>query len=154
VSSRNWPNIEEHLGRATQNVRFSLELNDESISAAVSIYIRHEVDQLAELKTYDDKTRHAVQHHLSLSANDTFLWVALVCQDLEKVSRWKVLAKLNTFPPGLTSLCQRMMDRIWYSDEADLCRPILAVVSGCIPTYHIARTNVFHRNARRCLQRL
>ncbi|KAL6411746.1 beta transducin-like protein HET-D2Y [Ilyonectria robusta] len=47
------------------------------ISAAISIYIRHKVDQLAQLKRYNDKTQDAVQHYLSSNANDTFLWVAL-----------------------------------------------------------------------------
>ena len=43
VSSRNWPNIEERLETAGQKVRLCLELNAESISTAVSIYIRHKV---------------------------------------------------------------------------------------------------------------
>ena len=40
VSSRNWPDIEEQLDATTQKVRLCLELNQKSISAAVSIYIR------------------------------------------------------------------------------------------------------------------
>ncbi|KAH6869554.1 hypothetical protein B0T10DRAFT_281052 [Thelonectria olida] len=39
VSSRNLPNIEEHLEAARQKVRLCLELNEKSISAAVSMYI-------------------------------------------------------------------------------------------------------------------
>lgn len=60
VSSRNWPNIEEQLETAGQKVRLCLELNEKSISAAVSIYIRQKVDRLARLKKYDDKIRDAV----------------------------------------------------------------------------------------------
>jgi hypothetical protein len=131
VSSRNWPDIERHLGATTHNIRLCLELNHDSISAAVSIYIQHKVDRLAQLMKYDNKTRDAVKHHLALNANDTFLWVALVCQNLEKVHRWRVLDKVqsNEFPPGLDSLYQRMMDQLSHSDEVDLCRRILAVAS-------------------------
>jgi NACHT domain/Heterokaryon incompatibility protein (HET) len=126
VSSRNWPDIEERLERAGHKVRLCLELNAESISTAVSIYIQHKTLQLAKLKKYDDKTRVAVLQHMASNANDTFLWVALVYQNLEKIPRWKTLAKLNAFPPGLDSLYQRMMEQICNSDNADLCKRILA----------------------------
>jgi len=126
VSSRNWPDIEERLVRAGHKVMLCLELNAESISRAVSIYIQHKVLQLAQRKKYDDKTRVAVLQHLASNADDTFLWVALVCQNLEKIPRWKTLAKLNAFPPGLDSLYQRMMAHICNSDNADICKRILA----------------------------
>ncbi|KAK4653541.1 HNWD NOD-like receptor pc6 [Podospora pseudocomata] len=129
VSSRNWPNIEESLEAAEKKIRLSLELNEESISSAVSTYIQHKMDELAGLKRYNDRTKNAVQHHLARNANDTFLWVALVCQELMNVSRSRVLTKLNTFPPGLNSLYQRMIDQVRRSDEPDLCKQVLAVLS-------------------------
>jgi hypothetical protein len=85
-------------------VRLCLELNTEPISAAVSAFIQHKVLRLAEKKKYDNTTRDAVLDYLSVHANDTFLWVALVCQNLENVPRWNTVAKLNAFPPGLDSL--------------------------------------------------
>ena len=96
VSSRNWPDIEERL-EAGHKVRLCLELNAESISTAVSIYIRYKVFQLARRKKYDHTMQDAVLGHLSLHANNTFLWVVLVCQNLENTPRWKTLAKLNAF---------------------------------------------------------
>ena len=137
VSSRNWPSIEEQLDVATQKVRLCLELNEDSISAAVGIYIRDQVDRLARLKKYDDKTRDAVQEHLLSNANDTFLWVALVCQELAKISRWNVLAKLTAFPPGLDAFYQRMMDQICTSEDAELCKQYTGCRLDCIPTHHI-----------------
>lgn len=128
VSSRNWPDIEERLEKAGHKVRLSLELNAESVSTAVSIYIRHKVLHLAQEKKYSETTPDAVMKHLVSYANDTFLWVALVCQNLEQVSRWKVLAKLNSFPPGLDSLYGRMMEQICDSDDANLCQRILASI--------------------------
>ncbi|OCK75794.1 beta transducin-like protein HET-D2Y [Lepidopterella palustris CBS 459.81] len=82
VSSRNWPPIEERLDRAGSTVSLCLELNAESISTAVSIFIRHKVRQLTQEKKYDDKTQEAVLEHLLSNANDTFLWVALMLEDM------------------------------------------------------------------------
>jgi len=129
VSSRNWPDIEERLERAGHKIRLYLELNAESISTAVSIYIQHKVLRLAQTKKYNDKTRDAVLDHLSLNANGTFLWVALVCQHLEKIPRWNIPAKLNAFPPGLNSLYERMMQQICNSDDANICKRILASIA-------------------------
>ena len=129
VSSRNRPDIEEQLERAGSKVRLCLELNAESVSTAVNIYIQNKVQQLAERKKYDDKMRDAVLDHLSLNAKDTFLWVTLVCQRLEKILRWNVITKLNAFSPGLDSLYQQMMEQIRISDNADLCKWILASIA-------------------------
>jgi hypothetical protein len=129
VSSRNWPVIEEELEQAGNKVRLCLERNPESVSSAVCIYIQHKVTQLAQKRRYNSKTKDAVLDHLSSNANDTFLWVALVCQNLKKVSRQNVLASLNKFPPGLDSLYERMVEQICNSDDADLCKRILAAIS-------------------------
>ena len=129
ISSRNWPNIEERLERAGYKVRLCLELNAESISTAVSIFIQQKVRQLVQRKKYDDKTRDAVLNHLSSNANDTFLWVALVCQNLEEIPRGRIRARLNSFPPGLDSLYERMMKQICESEDSELCKRILASIA-------------------------
>ncbi|KAF2788430.1 NACHT-domain-containing protein [Melanomma pulvis-pyrius CBS 109.77] len=126
VSSRNWPDIETQLDRAGQ--KLSLELNADSVAAAVDIFIRQKIDQLALEKQYKAEVRSAVLRYLIRNANDTFLWVALVCQKLEKMSRLNIIKKLAEFPPGLDSLYKRMIQYINESDDADICRRILAVV--------------------------
>jgi hypothetical protein len=103
-----------------------------TVSTAVSIYIQHKVLRLARLKKYDNKTENAVRDYLSLNANDTFLWVALACQKLEKISRWKTVAVLNSFPPGLDSLYERMIDLICNMEDignVNLCKQILSIVT-------------------------
>ncbi|RYP07415.1 hypothetical protein DL765_009162 [Monosporascus sp. GIB2] len=131
VSSRNRPHIEEHLDIATQKVRLCLELNESSISHAVRIYIQYKVDQLARLKRYDDTLRSTIQGYMVSNASDTFLWVALVYHALAdpKVRSWNTLAKLRAFPPGLDSLYGRMMDQIIESEDVQICKQILAVMS-------------------------
>lgn len=127
VSSRNWPDIEERLVNAGQNL--SLELNAESVSAAVSIFIQHKVLELAQRKKYNNKIRDTVLNHLSSNANGTFLWVALVSQGLEKIPKVAILARLNDFPPGLDALYEQMMKQIRNSNYTDVCHQILALIA-------------------------
>jgi hypothetical protein len=94
VTSRNWPGIEVRLDRAGHKVRLCLELNEESVSTAVGMFIQHKVLQLMEKKNYDEKTRDAILDHLSVHANGTFLWVALVCQHPKNTPRRKTLRRL------------------------------------------------------------
>lgn len=129
ISSRNWPNIEERLQQAGHKVKLSLELNAESVSAAVSTFITHKVSQLAQDQNYDKKTRDAVLEHLTSNANDTFLWVALVCEELKPISVWDVQEKLNDFPPGLDALYKQMIQQISKQPDAKVCKQILALVA-------------------------
>jgi len=128
VSSRNWPDIEERLRDAGQNL--SLELNTASIAMAVNCFIQHKVQRLTQQKSYSKETQNAVFSHLSSNAQDTFLWVALVCQKLEQISRRKTLAKLSNFPPGLDDLYGRMVEQIRNLDDDDtaLCKQVLAII--------------------------
>ncbi|KNG48588.1 hypothetical protein TW65_04662 [Stemphylium lycopersici] len=126
VSSRNWPDIEAQLEQAGYKVKLSLELNAQSVAAAVDVFIQQKVDQLAQEKQYKPEVRHAVLQHLRSNANDTFLWVALVCQDLKTTPKWNVRKKLALFPPGLDSLYKRMMDQISESNGAEICLQVLA----------------------------
>jgi hypothetical protein len=128
VSSRNWPSIMEKLERADQKVILSLELNSESVSAAVDVFIREKVFQLTQQKGYDKSTQDAVLGHLKSNANETFLWVALVCQDLQVTAKRNVLRKLVSFPPGLDALYKRMTQQINKTDDAELCKQVLALI--------------------------
>jgi archaellum biogenesis ATPase FlaH len=129
VSSRNWPSIEKDLGTATQTATLCLELNKKSVSSAITTFIQFKVDWLAKRNRYNNNTRDAIQQYLTLNANGTFLWVALVCQELSNISGWKAQQKLIAFPPGLDALYQRMIEQIKKSEDAELCKRILAVVS-------------------------
>ena len=84
VSSRNWPEIEEQLEQAGHKARLSLELNAESVSAAVGVFIQHKVTQLAAQKNYDQQMQDTVLDRLAANADGTFL---LVCQELRATAR-------------------------------------------------------------------
>ncbi|KAK5994621.1 Vegetative incompatibility protein HET-E-1 [Cladobotryum mycophilum] len=136
VSSRNLLNIEEMLGTTgldstRQKVSICLELNNDAISVAVRNYIRYKVQLLTERKNYDVETRSVVEQYLIANANDTFLWVALVYDELAdpNVRRRHTRAKLESFAPGLDSIYGRMIKEIGKSADADVCKQILAIVS-------------------------
>ena len=82
-----------------------------------------------ELKEYNEKTRAAVLLYLTSYANDTFLWVALVCQNLKNIPRVDTLTELREFPPGLDSLYDRMLNRICHLKRAEHCRRTLASIT-------------------------
>ncbi|KFA80387.1 hypothetical protein S40288_09853 [Stachybotrys chartarum IBT 40288] len=131
VSSRNWEDIEEKLENTKQKVNLHLELNSDSVSKAVDTYIGYKVDRLAFHKKYDKQTRDAVENYLASNADGTFLWVALVCQELAgpKVRRRHTLNTLKSFPLGLDSLYDRMIGHVGDSKDAGLCKEILAIAS-------------------------
>jgi hypothetical protein len=52
-----------------------------------------------------------------------------VCQELRATARRNVLKKLDTFPPGLKALYERMMQQISVSDDAILCKQVLALAA-------------------------
>ncbi|KAL2137636.1 hypothetical protein VTI28DRAFT_8723 [Corynascus sepedonium] len=103
------------------------------VSSPVTAYIRFKVEELAKHHEYNNNTRDAVERYLAKNAYGTFLWVALVCQELAKTPAWKTQKKLAMFPPGLDALYRRMMNQISNFDDAEdttLCKHILAIVSS------------------------
>ncbi|KAL2885800.1 Vegetative incompatibility protein HET-E-1 [Ceratocystis lukuohia] len=130
VSSRNWPDIEEILNDAEQKVKIHLEINQDSVSAAVNSYITFKTDELATKKRLNEKTKTSVLEHLRSNANGTFLWVALVYQELSspRTRKWQTLEKLKSFPPGLDCLYGKMLEQINKSGSPQLCKDILGAV--------------------------
>ncbi|KAL6815158.1 quinon protein alcohol dehydrogenase-like superfamily [Trichoderma sp. SZMC 28015] len=129
VSSRNWPQIIDKLESLGPQAQLSLELNANSVASAVQIYIKQKVSQLSESKGYKKDREEAVRKYLLENADGTFLWVALVCQNLQRVSAWNALSKLKAYPPGLDAFYQQMVNGLTKSNEAEICKRILAVVT-------------------------
>ena len=130
VSSRNWPSIEDGLSHAQQRTPLCLELNANSISSAVGSYIHSKVKDLTIAKKLDNMTRDFVTSYLTLNSNDTFLWVALVCYEIEnpRVRGRHLKKKLEEFPPGLNALYERMLEEVLAADEVELCKQILGIM--------------------------
>lgn len=133
VSSRNELRIEDKLKHSTESFSLRLELNANSVSAAVQNYIRYKVNDLAQQKDYDANLKQYVDEYLTSHADGTFLWVAIVCQELAlpEIRKRRTRAKLQTFPAGLVPLYRRMMQQIQSSppEDVNLCTQILVIAS-------------------------
>ncbi|KAL5593174.1 hypothetical protein FOBRF1_012276 [Fusarium oxysporum] len=131
VSSRDWPEIHQELADATGLISLNLEQEHESVSRAVKSYISKKVDDLTKTKWKNDlELKARVFDYMQSHADDTFLWVALVCERLANsgIRKRLVMEELPRFPKSLTALYQTMMDRIIDSSEADRLKQILALV--------------------------
>ncbi|KAI6772979.1 hypothetical protein HG530_003937 [Fusarium avenaceum] len=132
VTSRNWLEIEQVLDHSMQKVRLNLELHQDSVCEAIEAFIEYKVDQLAKEKQYDAELKSDVKNFLAENADGTFLWVALAFQELadSKVLRkGHTRRRLKSIPKGLDPLYGRMMEKISSSEDAEICREILALVS-------------------------
>ncbi|CAG8898763.1 unnamed protein product [Penicillium egyptiacum] len=98
----------------------------------MTTFMGHKVQELTKQKKFKAEVRDAISEHLFSNAHGTFLWVALVCEELAKAARWNgnVRSLLTAFPPGLEFLYARMIERIHdhHSADAELCKRILGVV--------------------------
>ncbi|KAI8653760.1 NACHT domain-containing protein [Fusarium sp. Ph1] len=88
----------------------------------------YKTDELAHNKLYDEETKEAVLQRLLAGANDTFLWVALICKELARpvVRPRETLTKLYHLPIGLEDLHIRMLEQIVTSEYSSFCLQILA----------------------------
>ncbi|KAJ5554676.1 hypothetical protein N7513_004635 [Penicillium frequentans] len=131
VSSRNWPSIEQTLENAPKKERLWLELNQASVSEAVGFFIHANVDTLTKRKKYSNDIRNAVLQHLLTNAHGTFLWVALVCEELARfdVPKWDFRETLQQIPAGLDQLYRRMLDQINKANYSKLCKSILRIIT-------------------------
>ena len=101
VLSRNNVYIEQKFRSVNIQAKLSLELkqNAEQVDQAVNTYIDYKLSQLESLE--DSRLRSQVRDKLRHKANGTFLWVALVVQELEKPESWDPLQVAEEAPPGL-----------------------------------------------------
>lgn len=145
VSSRNRPDIERHLKIDDAQTRLSLELkqNAECVSRAIERYIDDKVSRLESLQK-DNSLRNHVRHVLRYKADGTFLWVALVVQELEKVGSWYVRQVVDEVPRGLDELYARMMDQIQRLERNDpeFCRLVLSAATLAYRPLHLLELGV------------
>ncbi|KAI6756139.1 hypothetical protein HG530_011875 [Fusarium avenaceum] len=128
VSSRVRVEIEEHF-QTLSILGLSLELREESVSQAISYFIDYRTRGLVKKKRLKSKIAEQVHHHLTKHAHGTFLWVALVCRELEKCRPWEISKELSQLPEDLTKLYARMMDQIRTSKSYETYIRLLAVAS-------------------------
>jgi hypothetical protein len=111
VSSRNQYDIEQRLRYSESHTRLSLELNAQHISHAVDVYINHKTTEIICLQD-DQALQEQVRGQLHQKSDGTFLWVALVIEELQDVLGGDILEVLEEIPSGLTPLYDQMMKQI------------------------------------------
>ncbi|KAL2361643.1 hypothetical protein RJZ56_005471, partial [Blastomyces dermatitidis] len=130
VSSRNIDHIEQILDPDHKGNKLSLELNADRISSAVETYIDYKVSRLRILG-HDKGLQEQVRDQLRQKSHGTFLWVALVVQELHKCQlQQDIFHALKTTPAGLPDLYDQMIRQIQQLQDQhrDLCLTILSMV--------------------------
>ncbi|KAL2808652.1 WD40-repeat-containing domain protein [Aspergillus granulosus] len=131
VSSRNRDDIEQALQIDNQKHKLSLELNANHISNAVAAYINYKVSQLTALQ-HNKLLLQQVKDQLLQKSDGTFLWVALVVQEIQKHRLSAAMVELlDTTPRGLTPLYDRMLRQILLFESLyqELCILVLSIVT-------------------------
>ncbi|CEF76054.1 hypothetical protein FGSG_10601 [Fusarium graminearum PH-1] len=133
VSSRKDPVIENRLrgiANSEKRLTIDLELNEHLTSGAVKNLIGARLRDMMWWDNCGDELRDIIKHKLKQKSGNTFLWVAMVCQELNDCTATQALGALEQFPPGLDELYKRMVDKITASKSATQCKEIMAVVSA------------------------
>ncbi|KAF2627011.1 HET-domain-containing protein [Macroventuria anomochaeta] len=151
VSSRNEGHIERKLKSVGDEAKLNLELkqNAEQVVRAVDVYIDHKLSCLEWLG--GDDLRRQLRDELRRKANGTFLWVALMMQELEKPESWDPLAVVEEAPAGLHQLYDRMMNQIQRLSKrnADICRSLLCTAAVAYRPLYLAEMGSLRRLAGR-----
>jgi hypothetical protein len=113
VSSRNHRNIEGKLHSPNDNlITLSLELNHAHVAQAVHTFIHIRTGALARKNGLSDEDKQKLTEELMQKADATFLWVALVFEELEEVAAWEILEIAEAVPETLTALYGRMLQQL------------------------------------------
>jgi hypothetical protein len=151
VSSRNDHYIEEKFKSVTDEAKLSLELkqNAEQVARAVDAYIDYKLSCLESLREADLQKQ--VRDELHRKANGTFLWVALVMQELEKPESWDPLAVVEEAPAGLKQLYDCMMEQIQRlsARNVDICQSLLCTTAVAYCPLYLAEMGSPCRSAGR-----
>ncbi|QYT02345.1 hypothetical protein H0G86_009351 [Trichoderma simmonsii] len=133
LSSRNYPDIEAKIRSCRTIAVIDLESSATLVSQSVDAYIRCRTRQLSLIE--DNKVlQEQLQHAILQKSSGTFLWAALVFQEIEQRRTYdddaELLQLLDAIPSGLSGLYERMMDQInlLVDSDQERCRNILATM--------------------------
>jgi hypothetical protein len=142
ISSRNRHDIEQRLTLDRSHTRVSLELYANHISQAINVYIDYKISQLIVLRQ-NKVLRENVREKLRQKSDCTFLWVALVVEELQDIIGADILEVLEEVPSGLTPFYDRIMEQIKKLPQRNLKRCLL-VLSRASLAYRPLRLHEMH----------
>jgi hypothetical protein len=124
LTSRPLDSAEQELLAGSDQVGVSLELNQKHLSEVVKTYIASKAIELDRRHHYGPTLRQKVETELAAKAEDTMLWVSLVCRRLESVHRDKALTTIQDLSPDLHDFYRRVFNQLNEGESA--------VVKGCM----------------------
>lgn len=147
LSSRNVKDIERDLRKIESNRILSLELkaNAENISKSVDAYINNSIQDIEALED-DIELQMQTTETLKRKANGTFLWVALVIEQLRDTDRRNIEDVLKEIPAGLESLYQLIMERVnskLRPKDQEACRVLLSIIITAERPLHLKELYLF-----------
>lgn len=147
LSSRNVKDIERDLRKIESNRRLSLELkaNAENISRSVDAYINNSIQDIEALED-DNELQIQATEILKKKANGTFLWVALVIEQLRDTDRRNVEDVLEEIPAGLENLYKLIIERVnskLRPRDQEACRVLLSIITTAERPLHLKELRLF-----------
>ncbi|KAF3073766.1 hypothetical protein CFAM422_004130 [Trichoderma lentiforme] len=144
LSSRNEKDIEKGLNQVPQRLVLELKQNAEQISISIDAYIRHHIQRIDALKS-DDQLQEKILDLLKAKAQGTFLWVALVVEQLHKTDHWDVENVLEEMPKDLESLYGLILDRAETLGKRsqEICQVLLSIITTAKRPLHLEELLVF-----------
>ncbi|KAK3304916.1 WD40-repeat-containing domain protein [Chaetomium strumarium] len=105
-----------------------VELDTQRLAKPVNTYIDHKLVALKRRKGYNDSVLAEISREVHQRAENTFLWVALVFKELDRVDGWDAVEAVQKIPAGLTDLYGYIMTKIDKGSERDQqrCKDVLA----------------------------
>ena len=147
VSSRNEPEIENVLEESMIRTRLSLELNAQSVGSAVKVYIDYKLSELAKRYQKDYATSEheqikgvldEVAKEVHVRAKGTFLWVALVFEQIKSCEADELLDCVRDMPLGLNSMYGQMMLQVDKRNDAAKCKKVLLTMVNTYRPIHLS----------------
>lgn len=140
ITSRNDAYVEQELQLVDSGISLSLELKENAaqVSCAVNAYIDHCLLELPEIQ-HDTSLRDSVREKMQQKADNTFLWVSLVIEELKHVMAWEILEVLDEVPRELKALYRRMIKQInqLQRQYPELCRQVLSTIIAAYRPLHL-----------------
>jgi hypothetical protein len=144
VSSRNEKHIERKLAKISLKLELESGQNVEQVSVSVDLYVDHHIQKIAAIKD-DEPLQSKTSTILKDKASGTFLWVALVIEQLHNIDYWEVEDALEEVPKGLASIYGLLLDRIDKLEDKprEAYRVLLSIIAAAKRPLHLMELLIF-----------
>lgn len=144
ISSRNITEIERQLQAIDSSRRLSLELKENAkfVTNSVDLYIDDSIQNIMALQG-DKELQTTATNTLKSKANGTFLWVALVVEQLRETKHRNVKKVLEEMPEGLENLYSLILQRLFKQEEKDAYQILLSIITAAERPLHLEELQIF-----------